>query len=57
MEKDAFGSGKWPMGTYLKDAKCPSPILLSFQCGANAHENGGAYGCPDFAFSHICINR
>jgi len=56
MEKDAYGSGKWPMGTYLKDAKCPSPILLSFQCGANA-QNGGPLGCPGFAFSWICKNR
>ena len=55
MDMDALAIGKWQ--TTLKDAKCPSPISLTFQCGAFAHEKGISNGCPNLAFSWICKDR
>ena len=44
--------------TILKDAKCPSPTLISDQCGpvcVRAHERDDVWGkCPEFARSIIC---
>ena len=53
MDMDALAIGKWQ--TTLRDAKCPSPISLTFQCGAFAHEKGISNGCPNLAFSWILL--